>query len=355
MNLCSNPKIFMEDSVDWERYCKEFKNEAYYKGKDEEYCGRWLEYAKKLHENNVPIIYNQEHLCLLLGYQKEYVYAASNSANNFYRNYEIPKKNGGKRKISEPLPSLKEIQRWILDNILTSMQVSVYAKAYINHKSIKDNAKFHKKQKIVLSLDVENFFENITADKVYDVFLSVGYRMDVAVMLTKLCCLEDCLPQGAPTSPMLSNIIMKEFDNVVAKYTGNKKIRYTRYADDMTFSGDFNPGQIISFIKKELNRLGLKLNEGKIRTRCIWQRQEVTGIVVNEKMQLPKVTRKKIRQEMYYIKKFGLESHMEHCNIKKENYIYHLRGKIQYALFINPYDDELKEYLEYLEKEYSDY
>ena len=106
-------------------------------------------------------------------------------------------------------------------------------------------------------------------------------------MLTKLCCLEDCLPQGAPTSPMLSNIIMKEFDNVVAKYTGNKKIRYTRYADDMTFSGDFNPGQIISFIKKELNRLGLKLNEGKIRTRCIWQRQEVTGIVVNEKMQLP--------------------------------------------------------------------
>ena len=68
---------------------------------------------------------------MLLGYKEEYVFAVSNSASNFYRNYEIPKKNGGVREISEPLPSLKEIQRWILDNVLSSISISVYAKAYV--------------------------------------------------------------------------------------------------------------------------------------------------------------------------------------------------------------------------------
>ena len=123
----------------------------------------------------------------------------------------------------------------------------------------------------------------------------------------------------------------------------------------MTFSGDFEPGQIISFVKYNLSNLGLKLNERKIRTRKKCQRQEVTGIVVNEKMQLPKPVRKQIRQEMYYVRKYGLESHMQYCGISKENYLQHLKGRIQYGLFINPYDYELQDYLCYLEKVYNRY
>ena len=163
----------------------------------------------------------------------------------------------------------------------------------LKKKSIKENARFHKRQEILLSLDVKKFFDSITSDKVYKVFSSLGYQEDIVVMLTNLCCLNGCLPQGAPTSPIISNIILKKFDDEVGKFTNEKKIRYTRYADDMTFSGDFNPGQIISFVKNRLYELGLKLNEEKTRTRKKSQRQEVTGIVVNEKMQLPKSVRRK--------------------------------------------------------------
>lgn len=349
------PRYLMEGIVNWDKYCNEFCREAKDNGKNVAYCNMWLQYAKLLYEKKLPIIYNQKHLCLLLGYKEEYIYAASNSAINFYRTYKIPKKNGGTREISEPLPSLKEIQRWILDNVLAPVNISVYAKAYVKKKSIKENARFHKRQPIVLSLDVESFFDSITSDKIYSLFLKLGYKKDVSVLLTNLCCLNGCLPQGAPTSPMLSNIVLTEFDNIIGKYTNEKKIRYTRYADDMTFSGDFEPGQIISFVKYNLSNLGLKLNERKIRTRKKCQRQEVTGIVVNEKMQLPKPVRKQIRQEMYYVRKYGLESHMQYCGISKENYLQHLKGRIQYGLFINPYDYELQDYLCYLEKVYNRY
>ena len=349
------PRLYMEEDVNWENYCVEFRKEAALKGKNEEYCNIWLQYAKVLFDKGLPIIYNQEHLCLLLGYKEEYVFAVSNSASNFYRNYEIPKKNGGVREISEPLPSLKEIQRWILDNVLSSISISVYAKAYVKKKSIKENARFHKRQEVLLTLDVSDFFDSISSEKIYNMFLDLGYKEDVVVMLTNLCCLNGCLPQGAPTSPMLSNIILRQFDNVIGKYTNEKKIRYTRYADDMTFSGTFNPGQIISVVRKELFRLGLQLNENKTRVRRKGQRQEVTGIVVNEKLQLPKNVRKKIRQELYYIRKYGLESHMEYCDISKEKYLQHLIGKIQYGLFINPYDYELQDYLSYLENRYGQY
>lgn len=338
--------------MNWENYRNNFCEKAERNGRDKDYCDKWLRYAKRLYNQNLPIIYNQEHLCLLLGYKSEYVYAVSNSAYNFYRTYEIPKKNGGTREISEPLPSLKEIQRWILDNILSQIEISVYAKAYIKNKSIKENARFHKRQEVVLSLDVERFFDSITSDRVYNLFSELGYKEDVVVMLTNLCCLYGCLPQGAPTSPTLSNIILRDFDNEIGEYITENHIRYTRYADDMTFSGDFNPGKVILLVRKELYSVGLKLNESKTRTRKKGQRQEVTGIVVNEKMQIPKSVRKKIRQEVYYIQKYGLESHMQHCNMHKANYLQHLKGRIQYGLFINPNDYELQEYLSYLKNKY---
>lgn len=217
--------------MDWEEYKSDFIKIAKKNNKNEKYCDKWLTYAKKLYDKHLPIIYNQEHLCLLLGYKKIYIYSVSNSPGDFYRHYQIAKKNGGFRQISEPLPSLKEIQRWILDNILINIETSAYAKAYIKKKSIKDNARFHKKQKIVLSLDIKNFFNSISSDKIFDVFWKLGYKDDVAVMLTNLCCLNGSLPQGAPTSPMLSNIVLKDFDDEIASYTLERKIRYTRYAE----------------------------------------------------------------------------------------------------------------------------
>lgn len=141
----------------WIEYKSKFIEVAQKNNKNKKYCDRWLKYARNLWERDVPIIYTQDHLCALLGYEPTYVYAVSNSPHNFYHCYQISKKNGGKRSISEPLPNLKEIQRWILENILYRFEVSPYAKAYIKDKSIKDNVRFHRRQRKVLSLDVKNF------------------------------------------------------------------------------------------------------------------------------------------------------------------------------------------------------
>lgn len=332
----------------WTEYEENYIRMAKLKGKSDEYCIKQLEYAKNLFENGFPIIYNQKHLCLLVGYEEEYVYTVCNQPYCFYRKFFIEKKNGSSREINEPLPSLKEIQNWILNEILYNVKISPYAKAYIKGKSIRDNARFHRKQKKVLTLDIKDFFPSITFRRVLHVFRNIGYREDVAVMLANLCCLDNQLPQGAPTSPMLSNIVASSLDYKIIKYLGKEKIRYTRYADDMTFSGDFDEGDLIKNVERIANRSGFRINEEKIRVRYRNQRQEVTGVVVNEKMQMSRKIRHKIRSDVYYIRKYGLQSHLEHTGITRANYLYHLMGLTSYAFFINPKDEELKEYVDFL-------
>ena len=262
--------------MEWKEYKQAFTSEAIAKKKSNKYIESNLKYAKNLYENHVPIIYNLEHFSRLVGYQKKYVKAACCGSSSFYRSFTIKKKNGGERKISEPLPSLKEIQRWILDNILNQVEISRYAKAYIKGKSVKENARFHRAQNVVLSLDITDFFGSIHTKAVYDIFKALGYTRKLSWQLAYLCSLDNSLPQGAPTSAAISNIILKEFDEAIGKYTFTHKIRYTRYADDMTFSGDFDAAELIRIVKEQLKPYGFKLNRDKTRTRKQGQRQEVT-------------------------------------------------------------------------------
>lgn len=332
----------------WEEYEKNFIGLAKLNDKSEEYCIKYLEYAKILFKNKVPIIYNQEHLSRLVGYKSDYLYSASNQSYSFYRSFTIKKKNGKDRFISEPLPSLKEIQNWILEEILYKIDISPYAKAYVKNKSIKENARFHKKQVMVLTMDIKDFFSSIKFGNILHIFTQLGYEKSIAVMLANLCCLNGVLPQGAPTSPALSNIVFSKIDYKIANYIKPYNIRYTRYADDLTFSGDFNAGDLIKGVERLINSNGLLINENKTRIRRQNQRQEVTGIVVNQKMQLEKKIRKRIRSDVYYIKKYGIDSHLERTSEKRKNYLYHMIGLATYALFINPKDCKMREYLEIL-------
>lgn len=337
--------------MNWNEYENNYIRLAKLNSKSDEYCIKQLEYAKRLFEQDLPVIYNQEHLCRLVGYAKEYVYAVSNSPNCFYRTFSILKKNGKERVINEPLPSLKEIQDWILKEILVKISISPYAKAYVTGRSIKDNARFHRRQNKVLTMDLKDFFPSITFGRILNVFKKVGYRESVAVMLANLCCLNNELPQGAPTSPALSNIIASGLDYKIADFLKGKDVRYTRYADDLTFSGDFNEGDMIKNIERIVCRQGFNVNHSKTRVRKRNQRQEVTGVVVNEKLQVSRELRRRIRSDAYYIEKYGLSSHMDRTNQTKRNYLYYLIGISSYALFINPYDDKMKKYLNVFKKE----
>ncbi len=141
---------------------------------------------------------------------------------------------------------------------------------------------------------------------------------------------------------------MKDFDERVATYAKEKKIRYTRYADDLTFAGEFNPHHLINRISDWLYEEGFSLNPQKTRVAYKNTRQEVTGIVVNSHMQVSKYTRKKIRQEVYFIKKYGLDSHLAKIEETRQHYLNHLLGKINYACYINPKDKEMHEYYLYI-------
>ena len=147
--------------MQWLEYKEKFSEKASRNNYAQEEIDALLSYAKNLFDREIPIIYDQEHLALLVGYQYKYLLRISNSPPSFYRTFKIPKKSGGKRSISEPLPTLKEIQHWILAEILDRCPVSGYAKAYIRRRSIRKNAEFHVKRKVVLTIDIKDFFSFI--------------------------------------------------------------------------------------------------------------------------------------------------------------------------------------------------
>ncbi|MBI9110127.1 retron St85 family RNA-directed DNA polymerase [Maridesulfovibrio ferrireducens] len=328
----------MPSSLIWKKYSQAFAKKGKKEGHSKEYIHTCLNYAEQLYKRSAPIIFDPVHFSLLVGYSPKYIMAVTNSPDNFYRQFSISKKNGGSRNITEPLPSLKEIQHWILTNILNNIPVSKYAKAYISKESIKSNARFHRKQPTVLCLDIKDFFGSIHGGIIFNLFRTIGYRSSIASLLTNLCIYDDALPQGAPTSPALSNIIMKGFDQRAAGFCKKREIRYTRYADDLTFSGTFFPKEIIRFITSALSDLKMDLNPTKTRILGQGQQQRVTGIVVNEKMQVPRKTRRNLRQSIFYIKKYGISSHQNHEKIYKSNYVRHLLGIANHILFINPKD-----------------
>lgn len=332
----------------WKTISKRINAECKAKNKSSKYTRKLLSYAKNLHSKNLPLIFSPKHFSLLVGMNHQYICNMAYDSKRFYRHFSIPKSNGGKRSIDEPLPDLKYVQTWILKNVLEKVPVSEYAKAYVKGRTLKHNAKFHKSQKVIVSMDIKDFFPSISVKDVTEIFVGMGYYHDLSCFLAHLCCLDYILPQGAPTSPYLSNLRMISIDNEIKDFTTTRRIRYTRYADDLTFSGDFDPHMLIKTISGIVYNEGFQINNKKTRVARKNTRQEVTGIVVNSHMQISKEKRRKIRQQLFYIRKYGLDSHLSHIGETRSHYLNHLIGIINFALFVNPKDLEMKEYFDYI-------
>ena len=281
-----------------------------------------------------------------LGYPAKTLYGLSNNLEKHYHNVFIPKSDGTKRKLSVPDLILKSVQRAIADNILAHYPVSKYATAYKVGSSVQKNARPHVKKEKILKLDIEGFFDNIIYSKVKDiVFYEEKYSEPIRILLTMLCYYRESLPQGAPTSPAITNIMMYDFDEKIGEYCTEKGVSYTRYCDDMTFSGEFDEKEVIAVVKAELQKLGLFLKNRKTAVINSTKRQTVTGIVVNEKLNITKEYKKKIRQEIYYIEKFGLESHTQRQGIADSvGYLTSLKGRIAFVLQTCPTDSEFLKY-----------
>ena len=281
------------------------------------------------------------------------LYAVSNNISKHYHKVKLPKKSGGYRNLSVPDEVLKSIQKRIAEVLLIHMPVSRYAKAYRFGSSTLRNAKHHVGKQMVLKLDILHFFDSIRYSTVKDkVFPKEIYAEPLRILLTMLCYHKDALPQGAPSSPAITNIILYEFDEQIGQWCRDHGIAYTRYCDDMTFSGDIDPAEVIRLVRAELKKLGFLLNEQKTRIQHPGQQQTVTGIVVNEKLSIPADCRRKLRQELYYCRKFGIREHLQKIvlEIPEDTYWMQLLGKVNYVLQVHPDDRDMLDARKWLQQ-----
>lgn len=307
---------------------------------EEAYIKKCCSYADNLLEKSLPVIFDRRHVDQIL--------KMSRLIFPYYNVFTVKGKNKD-REITAPSLKLKMRQRWILDQILIKTPLSNCCHGFVQGRSIVTNAKKHIGNKQILLLDIKDFFPSIKQDNVKSIFLSLGYSKSAAFRLAEICCFEGVLPQGAPTSPCLANIRCKDLDDELFQIAKLYNVEYTRYADDMAFSADIDLFFLIEIVKKILSKYDFTINESKTRIYKDGSRKLITGILVKEDcLKLPKQYKRKLKQEIYYCKKYGVSTHLENTNsLSRVNFREYLYGKVYYLKMVEP---ELgKYYLEQLD------
>ena len=287
-------------------------------------------YPVKRNSLNMPYFENISDLHKILKLEHIDVYS--------YHNFNIS--NGKKeRLITSPSKNLKQRQKWILNYILYNFNAIDCAHGFTKTKSIVTNAKCHVNKKEIGCLDIKDFFPSISAKQIFDVFRNFGYGEELAMELCKLCTYEDCLPQGAPTSPMLSNIVFAPIDSEILQYSKENNLVYTRYADDITISADEDISNHLCEVKKIIQKYGFEINEQKTHIMKDNYRKMVTGLVVTDTVKVPQKFKRKFRQEIYYCEKFGVEQHLKNIGRKSAvNFKEYMYGK---AYFIKMVEEDV--------------
>lgn len=308
------------------------------RGLRKEVTDAYLDYIRPIEEKGLPVIFEVHHLAKLLGLDYSVLNAMIYSPSSFYRKFSIPKRKGGKREINAPYPSLLECQRWIKENILERESIHYSAQAYAKSKSILSNASKHLEKKALLKIDVKDFFPSIKINWVISYFHGLGYAKNVSFALASLCCLYGELPQGAATSPSLSNILCKSLDKRLYRLTKTYALTYTRYADDIAISGHYIPNKLINCIRSILRDYGLLLNDRKTSLIIGSNKQKiVTGIAVHgDVLTLPRRYKRELKQEIHFISTYGLISHISKRKIRDPNYLESLKGKVKFWLQVEP-------------------
>ena len=233
----------------------------------------------------LPRIESLDDLSALTHLSKGLIFRLCRYADHFYRAYEIPKKSGGRRTIAQPSRETKALQGWILHNILAGLRVSSAAKGFEKGTSVVDNAAPHRGANALLCVDLEDFFPSVKTNQVWSVFRTIGYGPRISATLAAICCYKGGLPQGAPTSPKLANLVTLRLDWRILGYVGKRGIVYTRYADDLTFSA-FSPEKLTAsfpFIRYIVASEGFTVNGKKTRLAGPGRQHKVTGLVVTDR------------------------------------------------------------------------
>lgn len=289
---------------------------------------------ERLKANDLPILGKAQEIAeamgISLGQLRFLAFSRKTATISHYIRFKIPKKTGGERLISAPLPKLKQAQHWLLNNILDKVPVHDAAHGFRRDRSIVSNAQPHVGADVVINFDLKDFFPSISYKRVKGLFHSFGYSEAAATIFALLSTEAELetveldgktyyvalgerhLPQGSPASPALTNILCRRLDKRLTATATELGFTYTRYADDLTFSasGD-NLHYICNLLRRTesvVNHEGFTINEEKTRIlRRKSSQLEVTGVVVNEYPNLDRKTLKRFRATLYQIEKDGLQ------------------------------------------------
>jgi retron-type reverse transcriptase len=270
------------------------------------YCLEWdgsdlLRAELLLKKNIVPIIRGPE-IAIYLGISPKLVGHMAIKPNEYYRSFRIKKKNGKFREITAPRVFLKTVQRYILDCVLAPLELHSSAVGFRRGLSTQDGAQRHVGHKYVWNIDLENFFPSIDKDTVREIFVRNGLPDKAAYFLAGLCCLEERLPQGAPTSPTISNLVFHKLDEQIYQEGKRYSITYTRYADDLSFSSKSPiPEAFRKSVAHWIRNAGFVINKTKSRLMGPRCRREITGLTINEKVSVPRVTRRNLRARFHRV------------------------------------------------------
>ena len=276
----------------------------------------------------------------LLGVEVNRLEEILNNVSGHYQEFWMRKRSGVYRMISAPDKDLQAIQSTIYSRILSSVTiVHPAAVGFRCGRSVVDNAAPHLGKRYVLKMDIHDFFGSIRSPRVRQTFKKIGYPENVSKVLGALCCLHRHLPQGAPTSPALSNIVGYEMDRKLAALAAEYGLTYTRYADDLTFSGDVFPKeQIIPQVKRIIRDEKFEPNHKKTHFMNQSSRKIITGVSVASgvKLTIPKSKKREIRKNVYFILTKGLAEHQRRIGSHDPAYLKRLIGMLCYWRAIEP-------------------
>jgi retron-type reverse transcriptase len=216
-------------------------------------------------------------------------------SGDMYSRKEILRPEKEPRIISVPAPILKFIQRRILERVLEQIEIHPASHGFIKGRSIFSAAEKHVGKRVVVSMDIRDFFGSISFRRVTGMFKAYGISKKQALLLAGLCCLDKKLPQGAPTSPAISNIVCKRLDSRLSGLCKRNGFTYARYADDMIFSGDSKILKFLKIFREIINKEGFTVAEEKTVVRRSGSRQRILGLNVNTKVSVPRRARRLVR------------------------------------------------------------
>lgn len=311
-------------------------------------------YKKKLVEQDLPIFFDYIHVQKTFNINSNIKCFLDDNIST----YKVRKKSkfnrySGKyiqeyRTIYTVSEKVGFIQKWILKNILEKVPVSDACHAFVKGKSLVTNALKHCNNADggwLLRLDIKDFFESITFNQVKKIFRDLGYSKGASEALSQITTVQGKLCQGFPTSPMIANLVLKDFDEKITLNLKKEDIIYTRYADDLFFSGSnrrvIHNSEVIKSIKQQvgyyLSKKGLLINKSKTSLQ-VNNHKRITGLYLeNGQVQVSKTYIKGLERELFFCKKYGIATHLRHSDkMDKMDFYKYIMGKCSFVKMVQP-------------------